>query len=71
MTHTFQTSQRVGTLLCEALGVDPRKVAELHLYLRPGEAATVSIREYIDEPMTDKLVTAARRFTLVEKTEPE
>lgn len=53
--------------ICRLFGLEPGKVSELDIQLRPTEPVTIIARMILPEEQRDKLIAIIREFVIVER----
>ena len=57
----------IGSLLCEAFGLDKEKVMNISFSWRAGGVARISIESFVHDEDADKMMTVFNEYELKEK----
>jgi len=60
----------LGSMICNALDLDPQSIAELHLHCRADDVATVEIVRYVNREEGRDLVRSVSKFSLTPIPDP-
>lgn len=60
---------KFGAQVCEALGLDPKKVRDIYIEICTGDIARVSVESYLDANNAGELLTVLKEYTVVSREE--
>lgn len=60
----FVSSTAANRLVCEALALDPKKVARLTIDLQPNTLATVTVERYVSDAELREIKAIVRKYAL-------